>query len=56
MANVHNAGKMKFGAKEKGKKRRRKTVFEQLEPLEIAANGPSDRYPTHASLEKVVTC
>jgi hypothetical protein len=38
MALVHNAGKLKFGAKKKGEKRK-KSVFEQLDTLELAANG-----------------
>jgi hypothetical protein len=37
MVSVHNAGKLKFGAKGKGK-----SVFEQLYTLEIAANGPRE--------------
>jgi hypothetical protein len=41
MALVHNAGKLKFGAKGKGKKRK-KSVFEQLNTLEIGANGPRE--------------
>jgi hypothetical protein len=41
MANVHNAGKLKFEAKEKRKKRR-KNVFQQLNTLEIGANGPRE--------------
>jgi hypothetical protein len=39
MALVHIAGKLKFGAERKGKKRG-KNVFEQLDTLELAANGP----------------
>jgi hypothetical protein len=40
MALVHNAGKLKFGAEKKGKKG--KSVFEQLDTLELAANGPRE--------------
>jgi hypothetical protein len=40
MALVHNAGKLKFGAEKKGKKR--KNVFDQLDTLELAANGPRE--------------
>jgi hypothetical protein len=40
MALVHNAGKLKFGAKKRGKKE--KSVFEQLDTLELAANGPRE--------------
>jgi hypothetical protein len=40
MAIVHNAGKLKFGAEKKGKKE--KSVFEQLDTLELAANGPRE--------------
>jgi hypothetical protein len=41
MALVHNAGKLKFGAEKKGKKEK-KIVFEQLDTLELAANGPRE--------------
>jgi hypothetical protein len=40
MALVHNAGKLKFGAEKRGKKK--KSVFEQLDTLELAANGPRE--------------
>jgi hypothetical protein len=38
MALDHNAGKLKFKAEKKGEKK--KSVFEQLDNLELAANGP----------------
>jgi hypothetical protein len=40
MALVHIAGKLKVGAERKGKKE--KSVFEQLDTLELAANGPKE--------------
>jgi hypothetical protein len=40
MALVHNAGKLKFGAEKRGKKE--KSVFEQLDTLKLAANGPRE--------------
>jgi hypothetical protein len=40
MALVHNAGKLKFGAEKKEKKE--KSVFEQLDTLELVANGPRE--------------
>jgi hypothetical protein len=40
MALVHIAGKLKFGAERKGKKE--KSLFEQLDTLELAANGPKE--------------
>jgi hypothetical protein len=41
MALVHIAGKLKFGTKRKGKKKK-KNVFKQLDTLELAANGPRE--------------
>jgi hypothetical protein len=41
MALVHITGKQKFGAERKGKKKE-KSVFEQLDTLELAANGPKE--------------
>jgi hypothetical protein len=40
MSLVHNAGKLKFGAEKREKKE--KCVFEQLDTLELAANGPRE--------------
>jgi hypothetical protein len=40
MALVHIAGKLKFGAEKKGKKEQ--SLFEQLDTLELAANGPKE--------------
>jgi hypothetical protein len=40
MANVHNAGKLTFGAGKKEKKE--KGVFEQLDTLELATYGPRE--------------
>jgi hypothetical protein len=37
MASVHNAGKLKLWAEKK-----EKSVFEQLDTLELAANGPRE--------------
>jgi hypothetical protein len=37
MSSVHNAGKVKFGAKKK-----EKGVFEQLNTLKIGAKGPRE--------------
>jgi hypothetical protein len=41
MALVHIAGKLKFGAERKEEKKE-KSVFEQLDTLELAANGPKE--------------
>jgi hypothetical protein len=38
---VHIAGKLKFGAERKGKKKE-KSVFAQLDTLELAAYGPRE--------------
>jgi hypothetical protein len=37
---VHNAGKLKFGAKKRGEKE--KSFFEQLDTLKLAAYGPRE--------------
>jgi hypothetical protein len=42
MALVHNAGKLKFGAEKKRKNEKKKSVFELLDTLELAANGPRE--------------